>query len=155
MKTIKFFSVALALLLALSSCKVYPPVYKRVENFGARKINNEGVKLSGDLVFYNPNKFNFHVNEILMNVEIDGKHVATAGQLTEVAVNRGSEFTIPLDLVIKPDMTFNEIIKSVFNIFKTRQVDLTISGTIVVKALGIKIPITIKDNEKIDITKLK
>lgn len=151
----KFFSVAFALLLVLSSCRVYPPVYKRVENFGAHKISNEGVKLSGDLVFFNPNKFNFHVNEILMNVEIDGKHVATAGQLTEVTVNKGSEFTIPLDLIIKPDMTFNEIIKSVFNIFKTKQVDLTISGTIVVKALGVKIPITVKDNEKIDITKLK
>jgi LEA14-like dessication related protein len=155
MKTIKIISVALALLLALSSCKVYPPVYKRVENFAAHAVTRDGVQLSGNLVFYNPNKFGFHVHEILMNVELEGKHVLTAGQLSEVVVNKGSEFTIPLDLVIKPDMTFNEIIKDVFKIFKNKQFDLTISGTIVLKALGVKIPITIKDNEKIDITKLK
>ncbi len=153
MKMAKLFFCAVLLICALSSCKVYPPVYKRVENFGAHSINNEGVKLSGDLVFYNPNKFKFHVNEILMNV--DGKHVATAGHLTEVTVNKASEFSIPLDLVIKPDMTFNEILKSLLNIFKTKQVDLTLSGTVVVKALGVKIPITVKENEKIDISKLK
>ncbi|MCW3124442.1 MAG: hypothetical protein JWO03_100 [Bacteroidetes bacterium] len=155
MKAGKLFFCAVLLICALSSCKVYPPVYKRIENFGAHTINRDGVQLSGDLVFYNPNKFKFHVNEILMNVAVDGKHVATAGHLTEVTVNRASEFTIPLDLVIKPDMTFNEILKSVINIFRTRQVDLTISGTVVVKALGVKIPITVKDNQKIDISKLK
>ena len=147
---------SLILLLAfLSSCKVYPPVYKRVDNFGIHKLDKDGFRLSGELVFYNPNKFRFRLNEILMNVEVEGKHIATAGQLKPVLINKVSEFNVPLDLVIKPDMHWNDIVKGIMNILKNKQIDITLSGTVVVRAFGVKIPITIKENEKIDITKLR
>jgi hypothetical protein len=84
------------LISALSSCKVYSPVYKRIENFGINKVDRDGFRVSGDIVFYNPNKFKFHLNEVLMNVEIDGKHVATAGQVHELLITKDSEFSVPL-----------------------------------------------------------
>lgn len=143
------------LLLSLSACKVYPPVYKRIDNFGVQKLDKDGFRLSGELVFYNPNKFRFRLNEILMNVEVEGKHIATAGQLKPVLINKVSEFNVPLDLVINPDMNWNEIVKGIMNILKNKQIDMTLSGTVVVRAFGVKIPITIKENEKIDITKLR
>ncbi|MBS1593540.1 MAG: LEA type 2 family protein [Bacteroidetes bacterium] len=155
MKRYAHIVISVALIALLSSCKVYPPVYKRVDNFGIHKLDKDGFRLSGELVFYNPNKFRFHLNEILMNVEVEGKHIATAGQLQPVLINKVSEFNVPLDLVIKPDMNWNEIIKGIMNILKNKQIDMTISGTVVVRAFGVKIPITIKENEKIDITKLK
>jgi LEA14-like dessication related protein len=155
MKTIQVFISAIFLIVALSSCKVYPPVYKRVENFGVHQVDRDGFKLTGNIVFFNPNKFKFKLHEILMDVQIDGKHVATAGQLQPVPINRNSEFSVPLDLTIKPDMTVGEGLKTLLNIFKTKLVNVTIEGTVVVKAMGAKIPIAIKENEKIDITKLR
>ena len=155
MKTAKFFFCAVLLVCALSSCKVYPPVYKRVENFGMYTLNRDGFKVSGNIVFYNPNKFKFKLHEMLINVEIDGKHVATAGQLKTVVINRASEFSVPLDLVIKPDMTFSDGLKTLLNIFKTKLVNVTIQGTVVVKAMGARIPLSIKETEKIDISKLR
>lgn len=143
------------LIVSLASCKVYPPVYKRVENFGIHKLDKDGFRLSGELVFYNPNKFHFRLNEMLMNVEVEGKHIATAGQLTPVLINKVSEFNVPLDLVIQPDMNWNDIVKGIMNILKNKQINVTLSGTVVVRAFGVKIPITIKENEKIEITKLR
>ena len=155
MTLIKLFLSTVILICALSSCKVYPPVYKRIENFGVYKLDRDGFKVSGEIVFFNPNKYKFHLNEMLMNVSIEGKHIATAGQLQQVLINKNSEFSVPLDLIIKPDMTFDDILRSVINIFKTKQVDMTIEGTVVVHALGIKIPITVRENEKVDLTKLR
>ena len=155
MRTVKFFLCTILMVCAMSSCKVYAPVYKRIENFEVHKVDRDGFRVSGDIVFYNPNKFKFHLNEILMNVEIDGKHVATAGQLHELLINRDSEFSVPLDLIIKPDMTLSEILRNIVNLIKTKQVDVTIKGTVVVRALGIKIPITVKENEKVDMVKLR
>ena len=143
-----------ALLIAcLSSCKVYPPTYRRVENFRIDRPSREGFKLGGDAVFYNPNKLKFSLIEMLINVEIDGKHVATAGQKTAVKVLSESEFAIPMDLTIKPDMGILEGIQNIIALIKTRELELTLNGTIVIKALGIKVPITFKNNQKIDLLK--
>ena len=155
MKSFRFIIAALIILTGLSSCKVYPPVYKRVENFGVYKIDREGFKVTGNLVFYNPNKFPFRINEMLMNVEVEGKHVATAGQLQPVLINKVSEFSVPLDLLIKPDMTITDAIKTILSVWKARMVNVTLKGTIVVRALGVKIPLTVTDNEKVDISKLR
>lgn len=155
MRRLLYVLAVAMLLVSLASCKVYPPVYKRVDNFGIHKLDRDGFRLSGELVFYNPNKFRFRLNEMLMNVEVEGKHVATAGQLKPVLINKATEFNVPLDLVIKPDMDWNDIVKGIMNILKNKQIDMTLSGTVVVRAFGVKIPITIRENEKIDITKLR
>ena len=155
MKYIKLLSSTLILALALSSCKVYPPVYKRVENFKFQKLNKEGFIVTGDIVMYNPNKVKVKLHEILMNVQINGKHVATAGQLHPVPINTKSEFIVPLNLTVNPDMTLMEGLENIINMIKNREATVTVEGTIVIKALGIKIPIPIKETEKVDLTKLK
>jgi LEA14-like dessication related protein len=153
---IKLLFATIILALALSSCKVYPPVYKRVENFKFEKLSKEGFKVSGEIVMYNPNKnIPLKLHEILMNVQINGKHVATAGQLHPVAINNKSEFSIPLNLTVNPDMTLMEGLQNIFDMIKNREMTVTVEGTVVIKALGIKIPIPIKETEKVDLTRLK
>ena len=90
-----------------------------------------------------------------MNVQINGKHVATAGQLTPIAINKASEFSIPLNLTVKPEMTLLEGLQNIISMIKTHEAEVTVSGTVVVGAMGIKVPIPVKETEKIDITKLR
>jgi LEA14-like dessication related protein len=142
-------------LFALSSCRVYPPVYKRVDNFWIEKLDRDGFKVNGSMVFYNPNKIPVKLKDMLMNVELNGKHVATAGQKQPVAIRAQSEFSVPLDLIIKPDMSLTEGIQNIFNIIMTREVEVTIRGVIVVSSYGIKVSIPIEQKEKVDITKLR
>jgi LEA14-like dessication related protein len=155
MKLVQVFISSLLIVFALSSCKVYPPIYKRIDNFHAERLNKDGIQLTGDAMFYNPNKYKFSLADMLMNVEVEGKHVATLGEKTEARISANSEFAVPFNLTVKPEMTLGEGIKTIWNIISKKEVVLTINGTIVVKALGIKIPIPIKETERIDLTKLK
>jgi len=155
MNRLKFILSGLVLILALSSCKVYPPVYKRIENFKMVKLNKDGFKVYGDIVMYNPNKMGVKLNDMLMNIELNDKHVATAGQEVPVPIFAKSEFSVPLNLTIKPDMTLMEGLTNVVNIIVKREVKVTINGVIVVKAFGVKVSIPIKQEEKVDLTKLK
>jgi LEA14-like dessication related protein len=153
--SLKILFAALILALTLTSCKVYPPVYKRVENFKFERIDKDGFKVSGNIVLYNPNKLKLKLHDVLMNVQINGKHVATAGQLTPIAINKASEFSIPLNLTVKPEMTLLEGLQNIISMIKTHEAEVTVSGTVVVGAMGIKVPIPVKETEKIDLSKLR
>ena len=143
------------LIFALSSCKVYPPVYKRVDNFWIERLDRDGFKVNGDIVLYNPNKMKVKLKDVLINIELNGKHVATAGQKVPVPIKGLSEFAVPLNLIIKPDMSLTEGLKNIFNIIMTKEMDVTVKGVIVVSAYGIKVSIPIQQNEKVDITKIR
>jgi hypothetical protein len=52
-------------------------------------------------------------------------------------------------------MSLTEVLRNIVNIIKTKQVDVTIKGTVVVRAFGVKIPITVKEIEKVDLMKLR
>jgi LEA14-like dessication related protein len=143
------------LVFALPSCKVYPPVYKRVENFRLEHIDGNGFKVYGDLVLFNPNKMHVKLKDVLMNIELNGKHVATAGQKEPVPIKAQSEFAVPLNLVIRPEMSFKEGIQNIFHVIQTKEMDVTINGVIVIKAMGVKLSIPIQQTEKVDISKLR
>jgi LEA14-like dessication related protein len=119
------------------------------------KLDKEGFKVYGDIMLYNPNKMGVKLNDILMNIELNDKHVATAGQKEPVSVKAKSEFAVPLNLTIKPDMTLSEGLTNIINIIKKKEIKVTINGVIVVKAFGVKVSIPIKQDEKVDLTKLK
>jgi len=155
MRYLKPIICGILIVFALSSCKVYPPVYKRVENFGLQRLDKDGFKVSGDLVLYNPNKVPVKLKDVLMNVELNGKHVVTIGQKVPVPIKAKSEFSIPLNLTIKPDMTLLEGLQNVINILKTKQMDVTVKGVVVISAFGVKLSIPIEQKEKVDITKLR
>lgn len=155
MKSMKFIVTMVLLVCALSSCTVYSPVYKRIDNFRMVKLDREGFKVYGDIIMYNPNKMGVKLHDMLMNIELNDKHVATAGQKEPVPIKAKSEFAVPLNLTIKPDMTFMEGLTHLVNIIKTREMKVTVNGVIVVKAFGVKVSIPIKQDEKVDLTKLK
>jgi LEA14-like dessication related protein len=146
---------AILLASALSSCKVYPPVYKRIDNFQMVVLNKEGFKVYGQIVMYNPNRMRCRLNDMLMNIELDKKHVATAGQVEPVRIRARREFAVPLDLTISSDMSFMDGLNSIFKIVTKKEMNVTLNGVVVVQAYGIKVSIPIKQEEKVDLAKLK
>jgi len=155
MSWLRYLFFGTLLVFTLSSCKVYPPVYKRIEDFRIEKLDRDGFKVTGNVVLYNPNKMRVKLKDVLMNIELNGKHVATAGQKIPVPIKAQNEFAVPLDLVIKPEMSFTEGIQNIFNIIKTKEMDVTVNGVIVVSAYGVKLSIPIQQTEKVDITKIR
>ena len=152
---LKLILSILILVIALSSCKVYPPVYKRIDNFQMVRVDKEGFKVYGQVVMYNPNRMRCKLNDMLMNVELNQKHVGTIGQVEPVKIMPRREFAVPLDLLIKPEMSFMDGLTSIYKIVTKKEVNLTLNGVVVVEAYGVKVSIPIKHDEKVDLTKLK
>ena len=155
MSSIRFLLSAVMLMHALSSCKVYPPVYRRIENFRLEKSAKDGFKVYGDLMMYNPNKMHVKLQDLLLDVELNGKRVATAGQLVEVPIHSQKEFDVPVNLTIKPDMTLLEGVTSIFNIITTKEMNVTLDGVVMIKAYGVKVSVPIHQTENVDISKLR
>ena len=152
---IKFLLCPFLLVFALSSCKIYPPEYKRVENFRLERIDKDGFKVFGNIVMYNPNKMRVRLRDMHMEVKMNGKHVANAEQLIEVPIKGKSEFGVPLDIAIKPDMSLWEGVKDVFKILTKQEMDVTLEGDVLVKAYGHHFAVPIQQNEKVDINLIK
>ncbi len=152
---LKLILSVVILVIALSSCKVYPPVYKRIDNFQMVRVDKEGFKVYGQVIMYNPNRMHCKLNDMLMNVELNQKHVGTIGQVEPVKIMPRREFAVPLDLLIKPEMSFMDGLTSIYKIVTKKEVNLTLNGVVVVEAYGVKVSIPIKHDEKVDLTKLK
>lgn len=152
---IKVLISAFMIVFALSSCKIYPPEYKRVENFKIERIDKGGLKVFGNVIMYNPNRMRVRLRDMHMDVNLNGKKVATAEQLIEVSVKGKSEFSVPLDVAIKPDMSLLEGLTSILNIITTREVDVTLDGDVLARAYGANFAVPIHQNEKVNISTLR
>ena len=145
-----YFAFFLATLLLASSCTILPPTYKKVENFKYESLGTAGFKFGTDVVFHNPNKLKFKITHLDMNVIVDGKKIAALNQNEMIAVNRKSDFNIPLKVTVKPEMTLLEALQKAADLVGKRKLDLMLGGTVEVKWFIFKkqIPLNMKETVK-------
>jgi LEA14-like dessication related protein len=139
----------------LSSCKIYPPVYQRVEHFRFDKIGPEGLSMGTEAVFYNPNKMKFKLHAMQMNVAVDGHKLGSIDDHTEVTIAKNSEFRIPINIHVKPDISLGESLKTIWQMVVTKEIDVQLNGTVTIKSIGIKIPIPISETQKVNLDQIK
>ncbi len=151
------FLLAIAAILSalLSSCKIYAPVFKTVENVHYENLENRGFKLGAEAVFDNPNKVKCTIKDIEVNVILDKKLIGILGEKTDVEVIKGNEFRIPLGIMIKPEGTILDGIKALWGIFVDKESELSFIGKIKVKILGFTVPIPIKYQRRFKLSELK
>lgn len=152
---LKYFYLFLIGTLLLSSCKIYSPTYKRVENFQFKKIDNNGFSLSANAIFYNPNNLKFKIDNIAMNVHLNEKKLGAINEGSSVQIQKKSEFTIPLNIVLRPEMSVLDGMKEIFNLFTNKEATIRLDGNVLVKAFGIKVPIPINEQQKVNLKNLK
>lgn len=145
MKNNRPFFIVIALLLCfVSSCKLTAPAFKTIDNIRFERINAKGLKLGADAQFHNPNPLKCKLIDVQMNVVLDDKLIGILGQKADVVINKKSDFTIPLGVLIKPEGTILENIKTLYKVLTDRPAELYLVGNIRVKLLGIKYTVPIK-----------
>jgi LEA14-like dessication related protein len=147
--------VVMACCMAFSSCKIYAPVFKSIDNLRYERIDTRGFKLGAEAVFENPNKVKCTIKDIEINVVLDKKLIGVLGEKTDVQVIKASEFRVPLGIKINPDGTILDDIKTLWNIFADKESDLYFVGKIKVKILGITVPIPIKYQRKFKLSEFR
>jgi LEA14-like dessication related protein len=94
----KGFFPLLVLSSALVGCtKIKDPEFRRLDEFGVRKLGFEESVVGFAATYYNPNNFGVTVKEAAIDVYVDTIHLGKFTQPTEVTVNKAAEFSIPLE----------------------------------------------------------
>lgn len=141
--------------LALSSCKIYAPVFKSIDKIHYERIDTRGFKLGAEAVFDNPNKVKCTIKDIEINVVLDKKLIGVLGEKTDVEVIKGSEFRIPLGIKIQPEGTILDDIKTLWGIFVDKESELYFVGKVKVKIMGITVPIPVKYKRKFKLSEFR
>lgn len=94
-----FASLPLVLVvLFFQSCgKVEEPRFRRLENFGIRKMGLQEVVVGFDATYLNPNRFGVAVKGAVLDIYLDSLYLGKFIQPKDVIVEREAEFSIPLE----------------------------------------------------------
>ncbi|HLP21129.1 MAG TPA: hypothetical protein VK174_12540 [Chitinophagales bacterium] len=150
-----FILLAFVLPVLLSSCKIYAPTFKSIENVHYERLQANGFKLGAEAVFNNPNKIKCTIKDIQVDVVLDKKLIGVLGEKTDVDVIQASEFRIPLGIKIKPEGTILDDIKTLWGIFADKESDLYFIGKVKIKVMGIPISIPIKYSRKFKLSEFR
>jgi LEA14-like dessication related protein len=96
MKKELFFATLLPVVIA-SCTRIKDPEFRRVDNFGVRKLGFEETVVGFSATYYNPNNFGVTVKEAAIDVFVDTVYLGKFTQPGEVPVNGVAEFSIPLE----------------------------------------------------------
>jgi hypothetical protein len=139
-----FLFVFFLLWCFLSSCKIVAPSFRTVDNIRFERLDLKGLKLGADAQFHNPNRIKCKIVNVEMNVVLDEKLIGVLGQKADVVIKKKSDFTVPLGVLIKPEGTVLEDIKTFYKILTDRPAQLYLVGQIKVKMMGIKFTVPVK-----------
>jgi LEA14-like dessication related protein len=134
--------IILTLLLGLfTSCSdIKDPQFRRLEDFGLRKITFSSADIGFRVVYYNPNSFGVTAKETSLDVYVDSVYLGKFVQPQPTDVPKNAEFTIPLegkvDIANALKLTRNDLLK--------RDVLISANGNIKVGKAGVFITKDIK-----------
>ena len=128
----------------LSSCKTTAPSFRTVDNIQFEHLGAKGLKLGANAEFHNPNRIKCRIIDIDMNVLVEEHLIGVMGEKTDVVIKKKSDFTIPLGVLIKPEGTMLEDMKTFYKILTDRPAQLYLVGTLRVKLLGVTFSVPVK-----------
>lgn len=152
MKALPLF--ALLICLVLASCgKIEDPEFRRLDNFGVRKLGLRESTVGFNASYYNPNQFGVSVKEAVFDIYVDSVYLGKFTQPQQVEVSEKSEFSIPLEGTISLEKALNMNIPSLVG----RTVLLRANGSVKLGKAGVFInrKIDYKGQHKLDETLIK
>ena len=93
----KWMALAGVLTLLSACTRIKDPEFRRVDNFGVKKLGFEESTVGFSATYFNPNNFGVTVKEAVIDVRVDTLYLGQFRQPSEVTVTRNAEFSIPLE----------------------------------------------------------
>ncbi len=125
--------IAFILIVCVSSCKIRQPQFRGVDNYRVER-NGLTFKLGTDVVFFNPNRVRFKLQNLAANVTLNNKTVATIGEQVDINVKGKQEFRIPVSISFKADDNVMDNLGMLLDVVKKREIILGLSGNIKFRA---------------------
>jgi len=89
---------SLLVIIIFTSCaKMKEPEFRRIDNFGIKKLGLQETTIGFNLTWFNPNNFGVTVKEAVFDVFVDSIYLGKFIQPNPVSVNSNGEFSIPME----------------------------------------------------------
>ena len=137
-------------MLVVSACQApIAPEFKDVKDLKVSLSGFTSAKITGEALFYNPNRATLNIRNLDMNVAVDGEPVTHIKKEFNIEAKGMSDFTVPIDLKVSlKDLQINSI-SSALNMLKGDKKVVHFKGKIGVKVYGIKFKVPVDHKEEL------
>lgn len=145
----KFLLFGLFLILVSSCNSLVAPDFKDVKDLKVNLAGFTSVDVTGEALFYNPNKATITIKDIELDVAVDNQKVTHISKTFDIKAEGMEDFTVPIDLnILLKDLQINSI-SSALNMLSGDEKELHFLGKIKVKAYGINFNVPIDHRESV------
>lgn len=143
-------------LICLIGCKEPEvPVLKEIRNIKIGSVLNNELYVTGEAVIINPNSFKAMLNEIDLNVSIDGQQIAIIEEVQEYLILPNEDSPIPLRGRIDLKAVEGILNKQGLKILLGEELPIRFEGMARAKVKGVNMKIPIRFSDKINLRNIR
>jgi hypothetical protein len=79
---------------------------------------------------------------------MDGKKIAVINDQPNLVVKPKKEFTVPINAIVKPELSLADAIKGISNLFISKELDLKLVGNLEIRGFLVKRAVSFDVNKK-------
>lgn len=151
----KICSIFFLTSLLFSSCKMYAPVFKTVDNIKTEGAITNGLNLRADAVFYNPNRMRCRISDMAVDVLVDKKVVGRLGEKGAIVVKGKKDFRVPVAITIAPEGGILGNLQNLLGLLSAKETEISLAGKVQFKTLFYKRVIPINYSQRISLRDFK
>ena len=155
---IKFLNSTLFLLLSslffLSSCSgPQSPDFTGLQNLKISKTSGKSLRVDAIAHYHNPNPMGGTLEEVILDIKIDGVDITTIEQRSSVEIPANSDFSIPVTFDFDPnDLTGNKgILKDMLKKVLKNELEVSYDGYTTIALIGQSFKVPVKYTEKMSL----
>jgi LEA14-like dessication related protein len=142
----KLFLAAIPILLMMSCAAPKAPEFVAVEDVYMTNKQHDYIEFKGDVVMHNPNNITVNLNNLKLDILVNGIHVSSVNQIMTTTIGAKSNFRVPVSASFElQDLVKNKgnFLQEISKIFKEKKVDVLYKGEAALEVKGIKFTVPI------------
>ncbi len=149
----KLVFLSLIVLLLNGCAQPESPELRSIGEVEIKMISLSTVRLKSEAILYNPNKSSMVLKESAIDIELDGKKIASVNKQFDLKIARESEFTVPIEVDIQLSDLNLDALGAAFGLLSNKGREIHFVGKIKVRTYGVPftIPVDYTENLKISL----
>lgn len=147
---VNFFIVAAFLMLQACS-KPISPDFKEVSNISINVNNFSEATISGDALFYNPNKKKIVIKSAEIDIMFEEKLVGKIDKEFDLEVTPESDFSVPISINVPVKDLSSNSLSAALGMLTGAEKEIGFEGNVKIKMYGVVFPIQVKHREKVSL----
>ncbi len=125
--------------------------YRHVKDVKLAMTSFDKIEIAGNLTLFNPNNMDADLQNADLEIFINDILLGVSKQITTAKINRISEFTVPIKVVIATDENSINTLKEIWAQAQNQKVKIAIKGKCKLRKMAIPIEVPVDYSDYIDL----